>query len=694
MGRCGWVLCLCVGWAASTGWADDVPPSRQFLEFVRAQAAALRSQDSYPQSAAEWQQRRAEIRSRLEAAWGGFPAEPCPLNPQTVGVLQKDGYRIEKLLLQTLPDVWMPALAYVPDSPGKHPAILSVHGHWKGAKVEPTIQSRCIGAVKLGFCVLCVDAFGAGERGIGKQLGEYHGEMVAATLFPTGRPLSGIQVYENMRCVDYLQSRPEVDPLKIGITGASGGGNQTMYAGAWDERFAAVVPVCSVGNYQAYLGPACCMCEVVPGALQFTEEWGVLGLTAPRALMPCNVTQDGIQFSIREARKSVVGAQAVYDLLGEPNRLYHSTFRWRHDYHQPIREAMYGWMTQQLKGQGDGAPLPEPAHETEDPETLRLFPGNSRPDDWLTLPQYAAREGRSLLQQLEWPRDASGTPGYETLRTTLVERVLGGFPVAAVAADSGSSSDDATRRTFQSEPGITLTLESLSGDLSALAGDVVLVLDLQGSAAVKEHPLTKELLAAGRPVVTLDLRATGKLAHEREQVGRAPDHHTAEWSLWIGRPLLGQWTWDVLRTLQELDAVAANTQPLRVQVVGLGPAGLVALCTAAATDRVETVAAINTLTSYVSPVPFEGQRLGTIVPGVLRDVGDIPQIAALSQARRTVIAGGVTGGNQPVSAPELQQHYQTLLDHVSVPVAQRPVLIGAWKDWQDLATQLQTSPAQ
>ena len=86
-----------------------------------------------------------------------------------------------------------------------------------------------------------------------------------------------------MRAVDYLRTRPEVDGDQIGITGASGGGNQTMYAGAWDERLKAVVPVCSVGNYQAYLGTACCMCEVVPGALTFTEEWAVLGLIAPRA---------------------------------------------------------------------------------------------------------------------------------------------------------------------------------------------------------------------------------------------------------------------------------------------------------------------------------------------------------------------------------------------------------------------------
>src|SRR5439155_17255769 len=139
-------------------------------------------------------------------------------------------------------------------------------------------------------------------------------------------PLSGLQVYENMRAVDYLRSRPEVDAARIGVTGASGGGNQTMYAGAWDERLAAAVPVCSVGNYQAYLGVACCLCEVVPGALRFTEEWGVLSLTAPRGLMVVNATRDSIQFSVGEAKKSLAVAEKVFGLYGQPTHLRHAIF--------------------------------------------------------------------------------------------------------------------------------------------------------------------------------------------------------------------------------------------------------------------------------------------------------------------------------------------------------------------------------
>src|SRR5262249_52024106 len=156
-------------------------------------------------------------------------------------------------------------------------------------------------------------------------------------------------------------------------------------------------PVCSVGNYPIYLHAACCLCELVPGALRFTDEWGVLGLTAPRGLMIVNATQDGIQFSVAEAKKTLGPLEQVFRLYDEPGHLKHATFESKHDYNRAMREAMYGWMTLHLKGEGDGAPIPEPAFQTEDPEALRCYPGDTRPDDWMTLPKFAAAEGRKLL---------------------------------------------------------------------------------------------------------------------------------------------------------------------------------------------------------------------------------------------------------------------------------------------------------
>ena len=271
--------------------ADEAGGGGAYLAFIRARAAALRAGDAPPRSLADWTERRTEVRHRLARALGPVPDPSSPLDPTNHGTLDRDGYRVEKVTFQTLPGVRMTANLYLPESPGRHPAILAVHGHWRGAKQDPVVQARCIGAAKLGFAVLAVDAFGAGERAVGKALGEYHGEMTAATLLPTGQTLAGLQVYENARALAYLATRPEVNADRVGVTGASGGGNQTMYAFAMIDGLKAAVPVCSVGNYRSYLGAACCMCELVPGTLTFTEEWGVLGLAAPKPLMVVNATQ-------------------------------------------------------------------------------------------------------------------------------------------------------------------------------------------------------------------------------------------------------------------------------------------------------------------------------------------------------------------------------------------------------------------
>jgi cephalosporin-C deacetylase-like acetyl esterase len=625
--------------------ADPKPDGKEYLAFIKKQAAELRKNDKPPATLGEWQKQRKELRANLIAALGGLPEEKCPLDPKNHGELKRDGYRIEKITFQTRPGIRMTANAYVPDRKGKHPAILMVHGHWRGAKQDPVVQARCIGAAKLGFFVLCVDAFGAGERGIDTKLGEYHGEMVAATLLPSGLTLAGLQVWENMRAVDYLLTRSEVDGDRIGITGASGGGNQTMYAGALDERFKAVVPVCSVGNYQAYLGAACCMCEIVPGALTFTEESGVLSLVAPRALMVINATMDAFQFSVGEARKSIAAATPVFHLYDKPANIRHTIFESRHDYSKPMREAMYGWMALHLKGEGDGSPIPEPEIKTEDPETLRCFPGDTRPKDWVTLPQFAAAEGKKALERRPAYRGAKA--GIEARRRRLREQVLGGFPDVKPAK---------TAIPFESEPGIVLRPRVEPGNAGIRPHPVVILLNLEGAERAASSDLASAVRKEGWTLITLDLRVTGSLALPTHRIGRAPDHNSAQWGLWIGRPLLGQWTFDA-RRLIDLVVRDEKKLPKDIIAIGEGPAGLVALCAAATDPRITKVAAVGTLASFISDVPYEGQRLGVIAPGILRDVGDVADIAALAAPRRVVVAGGVHGNGEVLMGEELRKVY-------------------------------------
>ena len=634
----------------------QAPNERQqeYLKFIKAQAKKLRSLDNPPATREEWDTRSRKLRGHLQRAFGPFPEKPCPLKPKVLGVLQRDGYRIEKILFQTLAGVRMTANAYVPDKPGKHPALLAVHGHWRGARLDPVVQKRCIGSAKLGYFVLAVDAFGAGERGLNKKLGEYHGEMVAATLYPTGWTLAGLQVYENMRAVDYLSTRPEVDAKKIAISGSSGGGNQSMYAGAWDDRISAVVPVCSVGNYQAYLGVASCMCEVVPGALRFTEEGGILGLTAPRGLMVINVTKDGIQFSIPEAKKSLAFASKVYKVYGKPKSIRHTTFDWRHDYSQSMREALYGWMAKHLKGQGDGSPIPEPQIKTEDPETLRCFPGDTRPANWMTIPKFAAQKGRELLANRTVVKDAKAwRTESDKLRNALVKNVLGGFPKKV--DEEPKTRGKPSILSFRSESGIRLEATTLSTPKEKQAS-LAIVLDLDGAEKAAHSNIAKSLQKVGWKVMTMDLRATGALAWPRDKIRRAPDHNSAQWGLWIGRPLLGQWAFDVQRLLDTIQRVNGKL-PKQVVVVGKGPAGIVALTAAATDSRITDVVAMDSLASYVSESPYENQRLGLIAPGILREVGDVAHLSALCLPHRVVIAGGVRGDGTQLSVGDLRRTF-------------------------------------
>src|SRR6516162_1871280 len=308
------------------------PDSQVFNQFIRSQAAALRAKDTPPTTRKEWENRRMQLRQAMFAAMGPFPDKPCELEPKVVGVLQRQGYRIEKLIFQSRPDVWVTANAYVPENvKGRVPAVLVVHGHWPWARRDPVVQARCLGLVKLAFFVLAVDAFGSGERYPHPGSGTYHGALYGSTLWPVGQTLLGMQVYDNRRAVDYLLTRREVDGERLGITGASGGGNQSLYAGALDERLKAVVPVCSVGTYQAYLQAACCVCEVLPGALRFTEGGDVLGLVAPRSLLVMSADEDAFQFSVGEAKKSLERARSIYRLHNAIGKIEHVTFASKYD---------------------------------------------------------------------------------------------------------------------------------------------------------------------------------------------------------------------------------------------------------------------------------------------------------------------------------------------------------------------------
>jgi len=642
------------------------PDSQVFNQFIRSQAAALRAKDTPPTTRKEWENRRMQLRQAMFAAMGPFPDKPCELEPKVVGVLQRQGYRIEKLIFQSRPDVWVTANAYVPEPvAGRVPAVLVVHGHWPWARRDPVVQARCLGLVKLGIFVLAVDAFGAGERFTEPGKGTYHGGLYGSTLWPVGQTLLGMQVYDNRRAVDYLRSRAEVDGDRFGITGASGGGNQTMYAGALDERFRAVVPVCSVGNYQAYLQAACCVCEVLPGALRFAEEGDVLSLAAPRALLVINATQDAHQFSVGEAKKSMARAQNVFQLLGVSDHLRHEIFESPHAYNQPMREAMYGWMLQWLKHEGKGRPVAEPKHEVEQIEDLSCFPDGQRPKGFLFPPTLAAREARALLRPFTNPAP-DHREDWESravhMRILLGKNVVGEFAKPSRPAAQGTQHQTeegihSTSFNLYPESGMPVPVVMKKKGQGPVKPAVCLLLHLAGNKEALKHPLASALIAAGVVVVAPDLRATGE-TRPAENPGRLPmDHNSAEHALWIGRPLLGQWVVDISH-LSDWLALQPGLEPRRVAVAGIGPAGIVALVSAGYLEnQICSAAAIGTPATFITEAAYGPKmRMGLLAPGILR-TGDNPHLAALVAPRPLVIADSISPIDRSLKDKEIQEAY-------------------------------------
>jgi len=641
----------------------------QFPAFIKGVPPSARRPIVAPTTVEGWDDRLRTVAQGLRESFGMIPGHLCDLEPEVLGTIERPGYVIERLTFQSRPGVRVTANLYRPDRiEGKAAAVLCVHGHWKWARIEPTVQKRCIGLARLGYVCLCVDAFGAGERAIVPGPGTYHGGLVGASLWPADVPLIGLQAYDNRRAVDYLISRPDVDPARLAVTGASGGGNQSLNAGATDDRLKAVVPVCGVGTYESYLETACCVCEVNPGGLSYATTGDLLAMTAPRALLVINATRDGVQFSVGEAAKSIAYARSRFELLGAGARIRHLPVESGHDYNQEMREAMYGWLDRWLRDRGDGSPIPEPEIQTEDAATLRCYPdAESRPATIVTIPAFARREGLARLDALApapdhrqaWEADAI------RIKAGLRDNVLGGLPSTRPPAPSVSQNAGESAWTIEMtpEPGLTLSALLFSPANGANPKGAAVVIQDRDLEPATARERCRFWTDAGHAACCVELRATGLRKPATSGVAGAPDHHEAEWGVWLGRPLLGQWTWDVLQWVEVVSTLlkspprglAAPVAGAPIVLDSTGPIGMVSILAAAFDARIQMTCVEGGLASYVPPgdAPWSGIPMGLAAPKLLR-YGDVGTLAALSAPRRLVVIGGVETTGDAASADRLK----------------------------------------
>ena len=612
---------------------------------------------SYPETLDDWTAGRGALRRRLLRALGldpqwvaAPPADRGAVPARTTGTVDRseDGYRIELVELQTAPGVYASALLYLPAQvpPGvRLPAVYSPHGHYRTGKHTRSIQIRCANLARRGYAVLIMDAIGHAERTF---MG--HREPAAHALLYAGASLPGLQVLDNIRGLDYLQSRPEVDPDRIGVTGVSGGGNHTMYLAAVDERVAVAVPVCSVEMLEVYFRKSQCVCETVPDLLTFADKPHLLGLIAPRPLLIMNGMRDG-GFSTLSSRRAVDHARRIYGLYPEGDaRLARYETNVEHSYDRAMREQTYAWFDRWLKGLSPEAAAAGSAEadtwvEAEEDDTLRVWgpfgaaAPAGRPADALTLDGYYA--GRTAAPAGETP---AGAAGPDDRRRRIVDDLFGGWPQPATLPPE--TVDTLRRRdcavevlVYWSEDGVPVPalLFRPAGDGGAGSPGAtgtprrpaVVYASAAGKARATELRAVHEAVRAGMAVLAIDYRGQGETAGSGQVEGELA---AVERGIMTHRPLFAGRVWDVLQGAAYLRG-RPDVDPEAVYVWGERETALLALHAAALDERVAGAACLALPETYRGA---PGQTVTfdpwLVVPGLLA-VADVPDLRALVSPR-------------------------------------------------------------
>jgi dienelactone hydrolase len=490
-------------------------------------------------TAADADRMRAPRRRQLAHSLG-IDRLPWPpeLRPRVVGSLDHDGYRIEKIVYQALPGGLVPAHLYVPARRNRPaPAVLFYPGHWwSDSKARPDFQAFCINMARLGFVVLSFDPFGQGERGISSR---DHRRTEALLL---GIAQQGFAEYETRCALEYLLSRNEVDPHRIGITGASGGGFNTWVTAALDDRIAAAVPVVGTSEFAEQIHVcrpldwyhAVEHCHFVPGMLRYANNHELLAMSAPKPVLIIAAAEDQ-SFPLAGVRQVAEYGRTLYESYraGHKVALFVDSFE-GHGYQRVKREAAYGWFLRWLSQRGDGSPHHEPATETypADAEELRCFaPGRNEP------------AGPAMIEAVRrLARKLPPSPPRIDLGTVL------GQPPSPPPAQVKVNGARLVRLVIPSEGGMDVPA-FLVRPAGAVAGLVVAV-DDRGKEALASDPLVREALARGWAVCGVDPRGIGESAVKETGWVFAV-------SLLLGENFVGRQAWDISRVLEALQSAGA-----------------------------------------------------------------------------------------------------------------------------------------
>jgi hypothetical protein len=353
-------------------------------------------------TAEAWAPRAQYLRDHVLASAGLMPMpERTPLRPVIFDEVTHSDYTVSKVYFESLPGFFVTGNLYRPIGTGPFPAILSPHGHWTNGRLENTavasIPGRAIGLARQGFVVFSHDMVGYVDS---RQLTHTFGGRRESLW---GLSLGGLQLWNGIRALDFLETLPYARRDGFGVTGESGGGTQTFLLAAVDKRVAVAAPVNMISLHMQ----GGCLCENMPGLRLDTNNVEIAATIAPRPLLMVSATGD---WTAETLEVEYPAMRSLYALLDAGSKVQAVRMTAEHNYNKDSREAMYAWMARWLQHAPEDVKRPEKSFSADKMTDLLVFYGRPLPDGAVTAGELTDRWIGSARAQLQ----ASQRPALES----------------------------------------------------------------------------------------------------------------------------------------------------------------------------------------------------------------------------------------------------------------------------------------
>ena len=632
--RFAFMLAACLAFAGKANDMVDTVGRRSnmiqdyYLTQFRLKAAERRARLDNVRTKADAEAYRQDVRKRLAESFGPFP-EKTPLNPRITGQLSTEKLLIDKVIFESRPGFQVTGLFYRPKQiSGKIPGILALCGHSSSGKNAPWYQDVAQSLALRGYGVLMIDPIGQGERrqftdAEGVRPGVFDHNMRGKQLALIGEALCTWRLWDAIRGLDYLLTRPEIDAGRLGVTGTSGGGTLSTYLNAFDSRLTMAAPSCYITTQLRNLEN-----ELPADAEQNPPRLAALGCdmadfliaAAPRPALI--LAQDNDFFDPRGTQQALEDARKIYTLLGKPEQIQLFTGKGDHGYSAAHREAA-GKFFNRYSG------LSSNWAESPDIQRFKVEELNCTPNG-----QVGGRDIHAIMQELEAsrrPEKAGDSAAILRQILQIGEVPLPDYRVWRTQVQRVEPLLCLNRFGIETEPGIVVPLKQLTPSqrfqLRSKPRAILFIPHLSTSPELKELGFQ---LDGKTDFFCLEVRGIGESRPAECNIGEndffcsyGSDFLYASCAHLLDRPYLGRKVYDILAAVRLLKKQGAE----EIHLIGNGQGSIAAALAAVLSPDVKQVTLYHAPLSWRQMVNSRVVRwpFSVMHPGILRKI-DLPDV--------------------------------------------------------------------